>query len=97
MTRETSADLHRTLNMAGFRALATAAGLLQLCRELTAAGVLPPEAMMRVRQAMFDELVEQAPSSLRSDPNFEARLRTRLEKLFSGTAHLSDASVMVPR
>ncbi len=97
MTTDDPADLHRSLNIAGFRALATAAGLLQLCREMEAAKVLPSAAIARVRQAMFDELMEQAPRSVTSSPEFAARLRTRLEKLFSGDASLRDPLVMVQR
>jgi hypothetical protein len=96
MARDAAADLHRSLHIAGFRALATTAGLLQLCRELEAAGVLPPPAIARIRDAMFHELMEQAPRSLTGDPAFASRLRTRLEKLFSGAATLHDPSVMVP-
>ena len=97
MTKDAPADLHRSLTIAGFRALAAAAGLLQLCRELESAGVLAPAAIGRVRQAMFDELLEQAPRSVSNDPEFAARLRTQLEKLFSGAASLRDPSVMIPR
>lgn len=91
-----SVELHRLLNLAGFRALATAAGLLQLCRELEGAEVLPADAIGRIRQAIFDELMEQAPRSAGGDKAFERRLRERLGNLFSGIERLSDDPVIAP-
>jgi hypothetical protein len=90
MDRTSSSDLHRSLNLAGFRALATAAGLLQLCHELGEAGVLAPAAIGRIQQRMFDELMEQAPRSVSTDEQFAKRLRQRLENLFAGEERLSD-------
>lgn len=95
MGQERSAE-HHALNLAGFRALATAAGLFQLCRELEAAHVLSSEAIGRIREAMFSELMEQAARSRRSDPAFAAQLRRRLEDLFSGAERLSDPPVVPP-
>lgn len=97
MDRTTIAELHSSLNIAGFRALATAAGLLQLCRELEMAGVLMPIATARIRDAMFNELMEQAPRSVSNDEMFAARLRQRLENLFSGAERLADEPVIAPR
>jgi hypothetical protein len=48
MVEDRKTELHHSLNLAGFRALATAAGLLHLCRELEAAGALPADALDRV-------------------------------------------------
>ncbi|UYY79640.1 hypothetical protein [Sphingomonas sp. R1] len=90
-------ELHHSLNLAGFRALATAAGLLQLCRELKTAGILPAEAIDRVRDAMFKELIEGAAPSRRHDPAFRDHLRHRLEGLFSGVESLNDTPVVPSR
>lgn len=94
MAEDPKTELHHSLNLAGFRALATAAGLLQLCRELEAAGVLPPAALEHVREAMFNELMEQAAPARRHDPAFAAHLRRRLEGLFSGAERLGDTPVL---
>lgn len=80
---------HDSLNLVGLRALATAAGLLQLCRELRAAGVLKDEAIERIKQSILDELLMQsARSASRRDQ--EQSMRARLDDLFSGSAQLSD-------
>jgi len=94
MADDRTTGLHHSLNLAGFRALATAAGLLQLCRELEAAGSLSPGAIERVREAMFNELMQQAAPSRRHDAAFAAHLRRRLEGLFSGAERLGDAPVL---
>jgi len=90
-------ELHHSLNLAGFRALATAAGLLQLCRELRAAGILHVEAIDRIRDAMFKELIESAAPSRRHDPAFRDHLRRRIESLFSGAESLNDTPVLPDR
>lgn len=93
MDRATTAERHSSLNLAGFRALATAAGLLQLCRELETAGVLSSDAISRVRQSMFDELMHQAPRSLANDRAFARRLEERLTNLFAGAERLAENPV----
>ncbi|GAA0732304.1 hypothetical protein GCM10009075_04270 [Sphingomonas trueperi] len=94
MAEDSKTELHHSLNLAGFRALATAAGLLQLCRELEAANLLPSAAIDRVRDAMFDELMEQAAPARRHDAAFAAHLRRRLEGLFSGAERLGDTPIL---
>jgi hypothetical protein len=85
---------NRLLNIAGLRALATSAGLLQLCRELELAGVLAPAATGRIRQAMFDDLMDQAPPAVVKDAEFADRLQRRLANLFAGVERVSDEPVL---
>lgn len=94
MAEESRTELHHSLNLAGFRALATAAGLVQLCRELEAAKLLSPDAIDRVRDSMFNELMEQAAPARRHDAAFAAHLRRRLEGLFSGAERLGDTPIL---
>lgn len=94
MGKDDSAERHKALNLLGFRALATAAGLLQLCRELENAGVLKSDAIARIREAMFEELMKQVARSRRSDNAFATHLRQRLEALFAGTEKLDENPVM---
>ena len=63
MDKTAAAQLHTSLNLAGFRAHAAVAGLLQLCRELETSGLLSHEAIARIEDAIFNELIEQVPQS----------------------------------
>lgn len=78
MDKTAAAQLHTSLNLAGFRAHAAVAGLLQLCRELEATGLLSHEALARIQDAIFNELIEQVPRSLIGDPDYARRLKRRL-------------------
>jgi hypothetical protein len=96
MDKRPAAELHNSLGLAGFRALATAAGLLQLCRELEASGVLNRDAIGRIKQAVHDELMEQVPRSKLGDAAFARRLRERLDHLFAGSERLGENPVVSP-
>ena len=97
LDQQSTTELHRSLNLAGFRALATAAGLLQLCRELQASGVLTSDGVDRIKAAVHGELMEQVPRSLIGNASFASRLRERLDRLFAGTASLTDEPVLPPK
>lgn len=88
MDKTAAAQLHTSLNLAGFRAHAAVAGLLQLCRELEASGLLSHEATTRIQDAIYNELIEQVPRSLIGDPDYAHRLKRRLGCLFAGTSDL---------
>lgn len=75
---------HFELQHAGFRSRATAAGFLQLTRELKALAVIDDQAIERIREAMLSELLENLPRSLVGDSAYEDRLRERLKALLAG-------------
>src|SRR5690606_31743936 len=58
---EQARELHRTLEFIGLRAQATTVGLIQLCAELEAAGVLKGEAIARIKDAIFREMAVTPP------------------------------------
>ena len=76
---------HLDLQLAGFRSLATAAGFLQLTRELRARDVIDEGSIDRIREAMLSELLENLPRSLVGDANYEDHLRKRLSSLLAQT------------
>ena len=84
-------QLHQDLKNVGLRAQATAAGLVQLCKELQAAGVLKDEAVWRVKEAIADEIALTAPRPIvRAD--FRKDVCERLDRIFSGTEKLGPAA-----
>ena len=74
---------HTDVGLAGFRAHATAIGLIQLIHELQAAGVLNGEAVGRVRAAIIDDLSLSKPLHA-DEADFRDRLRSRLDRLLQG-------------
>lgn len=82
--------LHHDLKNVGLRAQATAAGLVQLCKELQAAGVINEDAVGRVKNAIADEIALTAPRPmLRAD--FRREVCERLNGIFSGAEKLGPA------
>lgn len=79
--------LHFDLTNVGLRAQATAAGLVQLCRELQAAGVIDEAALMRIKRAIADDIVITAPRALKKE-NFHGDICTRLDAIFSGESKI---------
>lgn len=83
--------LHLDLKNVGLRAQATAAGLVQLCKELEAVGVLSGEAVWRVKEAIADEIALTAPRPMvRAD--FRKDVCERLDRIFSGAEKLGPAA-----
>ena len=77
--------LHDAMDFIGLRALATAAGLIQMCDELRRAGLLDEAAITRVKQAMAREI------ALSRRGRYEVELETamkRLDALFAGREEL---------
>lgn len=72
--------VNRDLQLIGFRAHATAIGLLQLVKELRAADNLSQDAVTRIRDAMIDDL-SLSRSSHEKEEDFRSRLKTRLDGL----------------
>ena len=77
--------LHDALDFIGLRALATAAGMIQLCAELRRAGVFDEGAVNRIKEAMAREIA----LSRRGDfePEFKQTMQ-RLDALFAGQQEL---------
>jgi hypothetical protein len=77
--------LHDAMDFIGLRALATAAGLIQMCTELRRAGVFDEAAVDRVKEAMAREI------ALSRRGTFETEFRAakqRLDALFEGREEL---------
>lgn len=85
--------LHLDLKNVGLRAQATAAGLVQLCKELQAAGVLSDDAVGRIKESIADEIALTAPRPmLRAD--FRKEVCERLNAIFSGAEKLGPAEAI---
>jgi hypothetical protein len=82
--------LHFDLTNVGLRAQATAAGLVQLCRELEAAGVIDEAALTRIKRAIADDIVITAPRSVKKE-HFRGEICNRLDAIFSGESKLGRA------
>ena len=77
--------LHDAMDFIGLRALATAAGLIQMCSELRRAGLFDDGAVDRIKEAMAREI------ALSRRGNFETEFKqtmTRLDALFAGQEEL---------
>lgn len=83
--------LHLDLKNVGLRAQATAAGLVQLCKELQAAGILGDEAIWRVKEAIADEIALTAPRPV-VRAEFRKDVCERLDRIFSGAEKLGPAA-----
>lgn len=80
-THAKAATLHENLDYIGLRAQATSAGLLQLCSELVAVGVLDDAAIGRIKDAVrCDILVSRRRMHDRAE--FETVLQRRLDSIF---------------
>jgi hypothetical protein len=80
--------LHNTVGFIGFRAQATAVGLLQLVRELQRTSLLEQDAVERIKDAIASDIVLTRPRSA-TKAGFDEAIRSRLDKLFAGEDVLS--------
>ncbi|WP_232492776.1 hypothetical protein [Novosphingobium kaempferiae] len=85
-----SARMHDDLKNIGLRAQATAAGLVQLCKELNAVGVLDQAAVDRVKHAIADEIALTAPRPI-PRASFRREVCERLDALFAGDEKVGSA------
>lgn len=83
--------MHYDLVNVGLRAQATAAGLVQLCRELQRVGVIDEAAVDRVKTAITTEICHAAPRHQRGS-EFRTQIRTRLDGIFVGEQPVGDAA-----
>lgn len=82
--------LHFALTNVGLRAQATAAGLVQLCKELHDAKVLSDDAMERIKGAIANEISVSAPRSI-SCEQYRRDIRDRLDMIFEGDEKIGPA------
>ena len=92
MTSEADAKkLHFDLVNVGLRAQATAAGLVQLCRELQRAGILDDQGVGRIKGEIANEIALAAPRHVRGS-EFRQDIEARLDRIFAGEQQLGDAA-----
>ena len=82
--------LHYDLKNVGLRAQATAAGLVQLCKELQSAGVLEEAAVSRIKEAIADEIALTAPRAILRQ-EYRRDVCARLNSIFAGEQKLGEA------
>ena len=89
MGKPAERHVHDTMSLIGLRAHATAVGLVQLSVELCRAGVLNPDALARIKDAIVKEIALTRPRSS-AKAEYEAALRCRLDALFSGREEVGE-------
>ena len=87
---EQQKKLHFELTNVGMRAQATAAGMVQLCRELHRAGILDNDALERIKSAIADDIDIGAPRSV-SCVEYRRDVKARLDRLFTGEEKVGNA------
>ncbi len=83
--------LHYALDHVGLRAQATAAGLVQLCKELQNANILSEEAVSRIKSSIANEICVGQHRTV-STSQYRADICQRLDQIFSGSAPIGPAS-----
>jgi hypothetical protein len=72
--------IHANLEAIGIRASGAAVGLFQLLKELLDAGVLGPDAVCRIKEAVITDLAAGRPRS-QTLAEYEQRVRERMDTL----------------
>ena len=83
-------DVHFELVNVGLRAQATAAGFVQLCKELRQAGALDDPAVDRIKTAIAEEVALTCPRSI-PRTQFRSDVYQRLDALFAGEETVGEA------
>lgn len=83
-------DMHFELVNVGLRAQATAAGFVQLCKELHQSGALDDAAIERIKTTVADEVALTCPRSI-PRTEFRSDIRRRLDELFGGNQKVGEA------
>jgi len=78
------------LESIGMRQRGTAVGLLQLCKELFDAGVLDPDAVVRIREAIVADVALNCPRTVQVS-EYQDMVRERLNALLTDPASLTVA------
>lgn len=79
--KEQALRLHTCLDYIGLRAQATSVGLLQLCAELVAVGVLDDKAVERIKNAIASDITVSRKAKY-GQAEFDMLLRQRLDSIF---------------
>jgi hypothetical protein len=79
--QEQARKLHECLDYVGLRAHATSVGLLQLCAELVAVGVLDDNAVGRIKNAIRQDISVSRPRK-HGQAEFDSLLGKRLDAVF---------------
>ncbi|HEX5183447.1 MAG TPA: hypothetical protein VFW19_09885 [Allosphingosinicella sp.] len=79
--------LHDAMDFIGLRALATAAGLIQICTELERAGIFDDGAITRIKQAMAREVALSHSHRGNYETEFQRAIE-RLDAVFAGREEL---------
>lgn len=83
-------SMHFELVNVGLRAQATAAGFVQLCKELRQNGALDDAGVDRIKNAVADEVTLTCPRSINRS-QFRNDVCRRLDALFAGKETVGDA------
>lgn len=86
-------EVHHELVNVGLRAQATAAGFVQLCKELKASGALDEAALGRIKDSIADEVALTCPRSV-TRTEFRQDICRRLDALFTGKEKIGDADAL---
>ena len=86
-------DTHFALVNVGLRAQATAAGFVQLCKELRQSGALDDPAIDRIKTAIAEEVSLTCPRSV-PRTQFRTDVQRRLDALFAGRESVGDADAL---
>ena len=82
--KDQARQLHQCLDYIGLRAQATSVGLLQLCAELVAVGVLDDAAVDRIKTAIQKDIAVTKTRKY-GQAEFDIALRKRLDAVFPTT------------
>jgi hypothetical protein len=94
----TISDDNRKLNFdltnVGLRAQATAAGFVQLCKELRTAGVIDDAAVARIRDMVADNITINCPRKVNRS-GYRQEVGRRLEEIFEGERKVGDINELL--
>ena len=86
--------LNFDLTNVGLRAQATAAGFVQLCRELRTAGVIDDAAVLRIRDMVADNITLNCPLKA-NRAGYRQEVSRRLEAIFEGERKVGDINELL--
>jgi hypothetical protein len=86
---EDTKRLNFDLTNVGLRAQATAAGFVQLCKELRNIGVIDDDALARIKDVVADNITLNCPRKA-NRAEYRAEVSHRLEAIFAGRQKVGD-------
>lgn len=91
---EDTKRLNFDLTNVGLRAQATAAGFVQLCKELRAAGVIDDKAVARIKDVVADNITLNCPRKA-NRTDYRQEVNHRLEAIFEGRRSVGDINELL--